>query len=108
MQVNMVNPTTRQAKQRKLGFSWTTLFFGFFPALFRSDWKWGLIMFVLQLVTLGLSSIVFAFIYNKIHLNDLIEQGYKPMDEFSYNALASRGLIVPADRELTAWTPEGA
>jgi hypothetical protein len=108
MQVNMVNPTTRHVKQRKLGFSWTTFFFGFFPALFRSDWKWGLIQFAIQLFTFGLSAWVFAFIYNKIHLNDLIEQGYKPMDEFSYNALQSKGLIIPAERELTAWTPQSA
>ena len=105
MRVNMVNPTTRQVKQRKLGFSWTTLFFGFWVPLFRGDWKWCLIMFVLGVVTLGLSGIVFAFIYNKIHLNELVADGYKAMDEFSYNALLSKGLTMPAG-ELAAYSPE--
>jgi hypothetical protein len=105
MQVSLVNPTTNQVKQRKLGFSWTTLFFGFWPALFRGDWKWALIQLPLSIITFGLSSIVFAFIYNKIHLNGLIEQGYRPSDEFSYTALRGKGLIFPA-AELTPWTPE--
>jgi hypothetical protein len=108
MQVNMVNETTRQVKQRKIGFSWTTLFFGWFVPLFRGDWKWCIIMFLLGFVSFGVSSIVFAFLYNKIHMNDLIEQGYKPMDELSYNALQMKGLIVPAGLALTAWTPESA
>ena len=105
MQVSLVNPTTNQVKQRKLGFSWTTLFFGFWPALFRGDWKWALIILLVGIVTFGLGSIVFAFIYNKIHLNGLIEQGYRPSDEFSYTALRGTGLIIPAG-ELTAWAPE--
>ena len=108
MHVNMVNPTTRQVKQRKLGFSWTTLFFGFFVPLFRSDWKWCIIQFLIGFVSFSFSNIVFAFIYNKIHMNDLIEHGFKPMDEFSSNALQSRGLYIPAGVELAAWTPESA
>jgi hypothetical protein len=105
MQISMVNPTTNQVKQRKLGFSWTTLFFGFWVALFRGDWKWTLIQLLIGIFTFGLSSIVFAFIYNKINLNELIEKGYRPADEFSSTALRGKGLIIPTG-ELNAWTPE--
>ncbi len=108
MQVRMVNETTRQVKQRKVGYSWTTLFFGFFPALFRSDWKWGLIQAVVGFVTFGFSHIVFSFLYNKIHMNDLVAEGYKPMDEFSYNVLVGKGFFIPDTVELTACTPQAA
>ena len=59
------------------GFSWPTLFFGIFVPLCRGDWKWFLIMLIANIFTYGLASIVFAFIYNKIYINDLLEKGYK-------------------------------
>jgi hypothetical protein len=35
--INMLNPDTGLIKTGFYGFSWTTFFFGAFPALFRSD-----------------------------------------------------------------------
>ena len=66
-----------QIKIVKEGFSWTMLFFGIFVPLYRGDWKWFLIILVANLFTYGLASVVFAFIYNKIYINDLLEKGYK-------------------------------
>ena len=66
-----------QVKIVKEGFSWTTLFFGVFVPLYRGDWKWFLIMLIVNLVTYGLGSIVFAFIYNKIYIEDLLAKGYR-------------------------------
>lgn len=67
-------------KQVKVGFSWTTLFFAFFPALFRGDLKWAVIMFIISAVvgpfTLGIgawiSGIIFSFVYNKIYIKELV------------------------------------
>ena len=66
-----------QVKVVKEGFSWTMLFFGIFVPLCRGDWKWFFLILVANLFTYGLASVVFAFIYNKIYINDLLEKGYK-------------------------------
>ncbi|OXS57644.1 hypothetical protein B1A99_16440 [Cohnella sp. CIP 111063] len=89
-------------KQAKLGFSWTTFFFGFFPALFRGDLKWAAIMFITAcafgVFTLGFGAwvpgIIFSFIYNKMYIKELLEKGYRPADEHAQSALQTRGIIA--------------
>ncbi|MGG5252510.1 DUF2628 domain-containing protein [Neobacillus sp. SM06] len=88
-------------KEVKVGFSWTTFFFGFFPALFRGDLKWAAILVVIELVlgsfTLGIgawvSGVVFSFVYNKIYIKELIEKGYQPANEESRRLLESKQII---------------
>ena len=63
-------------KKVKLGFSWTTLFFGPFPALNRQDGLWALIILAGLLFTGGFLLPVFAFVYNKVYLNNLLKSGY--------------------------------
>ena len=81
-------------KQAKLGFSWTTMFFGWFVPLIRGDWKWLIVILSIGMVTLGLSNLVFMFIYNKLYVRDLINDGYRPADEFSKTSLQSRGIML--------------
>lgn len=71
------NPRTGQMKEAHVGFSWTTFFFGPFPMLFRGSWKWFAIIFILALITWGLSNLVFMFIINKFYIKDLIADGFK-------------------------------
>ncbi|SES08212.1 hypothetical protein [Salipaludibacillus aurantiacus] len=88
-------------KEVKLGFSWTTFFFGFFPALFRGDLKWAAIMFITAAVaaffTLGFGAwipgIIFSFVYNKLYIKDLLEKGYHPASDEAKAELQSRGII---------------
>jgi uncharacterized membrane protein (DUF485 family) len=102
MFVTLKNPTTQQVRRAKIGFSWTTFFFGFFPALFRSDWKWALIIAVLQIVTgtftfgfsVGIISIIFSFIYNKLYINDLIANGYEPASSTDADLMRMNGFAV--------------
>lgn len=88
-------------KEVKLGFSWTTFFFGCFPALMRGDLKWATIMFVLAILagifTLGIGAwipgIIFSFVYNKLYIKELLEKGYRAADEQTQAELQTRGII---------------
>ena len=80
MKLAMENPNTGIIKRAPVGFSWTTLFFSSLPALFRGDMKWFFIQLVIAVFTGNLSGIVFAFIYNKIFIQKLLEKGFKVKD----------------------------
>lgn len=79
------NVSTGEQKIAPVGFSWTTFFFGIFPALFRLDWinfaiQAGVHLFI-ALVSGGLLNffvtIVFAAIYNKMYIKSLIESNWR-------------------------------
>lgn len=88
-------------KEVKVGFSWTTFFFGFIPALFRGDLKWAVIIILLEIALgsftfgfgTGIVTIIFGFIYNKLHIKDLIEKGYKPSTERDHELLVEKDII---------------
>ncbi|WP_120820572.1 HrgC protein [Helicobacter pylori] len=80
-------------KKGLVGFSWTTLFFGFLVPAIRGDVKWAILMLVAQIITTSLSNIIFAFIYNKQYTTKLLEDGYEPMDEYSKRMLQTKGII---------------
>lgn len=82
--IAMKNTTTGEIRNGFTGFSWTTLFFWAFPAIFRMDFVTFIVVF---LVTLVLSAttmfggailvIVWAFLYNRYYTISLIRKGYK-------------------------------
>lgn len=97
MKIRLVKPTGIIV-ERPTGFSWTTFFFGMFPAMFRNDWKYALIMVIAAAATCGLSQLLFIFKYNKWHLEDLLEKGYKAADAVSHSKLIQIGLIAQSQQ----------
>lgn len=96
--INFKNPMSGEMRRAPVGFSWTTLFFGCFPALFRSDWKWFAIMLLIGILTGGFSFLVFMFIYNKLYIKELINKGYKAVSIEDGNfekASANVGIQIP-------------
>ena len=93
MKLSLTNPHTHQMKHIKVGFSWTTLFFAFMPALIRGDFKWFSIQLVCAALSLDFSSLIFAFIYNRLYINDLLEKGYVPADKHAAKVLVNKRFI---------------
>lgn len=93
--VVMQHPTFGTIKLAPVGYSWTTLLFGFWPALFRGDFKWAGIIFgtefLVGLVTFGygiiIPCIVFGITYNKSFINGLIKKGYQVKEVRSYKTI---------------------
>lgn len=98
-EITFTNEYTKQYKTAPIGFSWTTLFFGCFPALFRGDWKWAGIQFILSICTSGLSCFVMPFLYNKLHIKDLLKQGFVPTDENQCKYLVIKGIVSQHELE---------
>jgi len=83
--LTVVNPVSDEVKNLPVGYSWTVLFWGCFPALFRQDWvNFGImagVIFAVAVITVGTLSfiplIVFSFIYNKMCLKRHLDSGWK-------------------------------
>lgn len=100
--VMLKHRTSGLIKTGYFGFSWTTLFFGFLPALFRGDFVTFLVTFavcmVLGFITLGVGSFIFAFVwaffYNRYYTRRLMEMGYEVADNDTQSVLARQQLGV--------------
>ncbi len=94
--VMLKHTRTGIVKKGFYGFSWTTLFFGGFPALFRGDILMGLIVMVINFCTFGFAGLIWAFFYNKTYTHKLLENGYELADSEAKNALARSKLGILA------------
>lgn len=95
MKLLLKHSETNQVKKVKIGFSWTTLFFGPLVPLFRLDFLYLFIMLITTFLFKLFSNFIFAFTYNKIYLSTLVKKSYKPCQEKGYNFLLESGLIDP-------------
>ena len=95
--LHLKHPQFEVVKTAPVGFSWTVFFFGFFPPIFRGDWKWGLIIFVLAICTFGIANLIFMFIYNKLFIQSLLDQGFTSIDseEILKPIEAKMGIKIP-------------
>ena len=94
MKVRLKQENSGLIKEVPVGFSWTTLLFGVFVPLIRGDLKWFIIFFIASCLTGGLAWIVVPFVYNKIHIKDLLQKEFVAADEYSANILKQKGFIV--------------
>ena len=64
-------------KLHQLAFLGQHFFFSGIPALLRGHIGMGIVMIILAIFTGGLSTIIFAFIYNKMYIKYMIGSGAK-------------------------------
>ena len=57
------------------GFSWTTLFFSGFPAIFRGDLLTGVLVLLLSASSFWIVAIIWACLYNRVYTTRLLERG---------------------------------
>ena len=106
--VAMIHEQTGIKKEGYFGFSWTTLFFGPFPMLFRGDFLTFLGYFVVGIIfgfiTFGigwlLMSLIWSFMYNSFYTKKLLEKGYAFNDSEEINAEAAKqlGVLIPQNQ----------
>lgn len=76
-----------------VGFSWTTLFFGFFVPLFRGDVLWFIVFLILNTTTFGIVNLILCFLYNGIYTKNKLKEGFIPADTYSEGILRAKGYI---------------
>ena len=76
------------------GFSWTTLFFGPFLAVYRRDFTSAIIILVSDVLTCNLASFYWPFVYNKKYTHKLLKNGFKFEDAPDKIADAKRVLSI--------------
>ena len=74
--LEFTHPQREVVRIAPIGFSWTTLIFGGFPALSRGHFITALIIFVVTFVSSGIAALIFPFFYNKWYVRSLIKKGF--------------------------------
>ena len=81
-------------KSVKLGFSWTTFFFGGWVAMFRGQWGEVLKWFFLNPITLFIWGFVQCWTANKKTVIFLTEKGYQPATDADRELLRRQQIIA--------------
>lgn len=96
------HPQSGDVKIVKVGFSWTVLFFSFFPVVYR-----GLHLLHFLVLLIPLVNVIYAFIINKITLKHYIKQGYLPVEglgwdyaKLTWNLSASNIESIPTNNNI--------
>ncbi len=75
--VRIIHTDSGLVKKGFLGFSWTYLVFGWFVPVVRGELGVGVLHFLITVVSLGLSQLVFPLLYNRQFMNRMLTAGWR-------------------------------
>ncbi|HLU22617.1 MAG TPA: hypothetical protein VKZ77_09030 [Bacillaceae bacterium] len=81
-------------KELKVGFSWTTFFFGGWVAIFRGQWGEVLKWIFLNPITIGIWGLVQCWTTNKKTIISFIEKGYEPASDNDQSLLMQKKIVA--------------
>ncbi len=80
--IALQNKSTGHTKVLRPRFSFTYYFFGAWTPLFRGHWISFAIALVIDIFTIGIGRLVYAFFINKYYIEFLKEKGYEVINQF--------------------------
>ena len=81
-------------KEIKVGYSWTSFFFGFWIPVIRGQWSDFAIMLISAVPTCGILPFVWTFKINRRYCQQLLEKGYKPATLEDANILSANTYYI--------------
>lgn len=75
--VRIIHAGSGLVKTGYIGYSWTYLVFGWFVPVIRGEIGIGALHFLLTLVSLGLSQLIFPFLYNRQYMIRMLTSGWR-------------------------------
>lgn len=85
--VILYNKNLNEYKIVPVGFSFTTLFFGFLVPLYRKDYLMCLVILLSILLIPLISNLLFAYSYNSIYCKSILKKGYLPATTQDLNVI---------------------
>lgn len=74
--VRLIHATAGIVKNGYVGYSWSYLIFGWFVPVYRGEIGIGVLHLVIALISVGLSQLIFPFIYNRQFMNRMLTSGW--------------------------------
>jgi hypothetical protein len=75
--VRLIHPTAGIVKNGYVGYSWSYLIFGWFVPIYRGEIGIGVLHLIVALISIGLSQLIFPFIYNRQYMNRMLTSGWQ-------------------------------
>lgn len=102
MLVRLRHSQTGLLKECPMGFSWTTLAFGWFVPFYRGWFLYFFIYLITTILTLGLASVlILPWVINRQYIKYLLEMSFVPASAIDLDLLQGMGIMFSNERGRT-------